>query len=40
MEEHDVQTVMEMLFRINANTLEILKLLREDDDEEEAPEDA
>jgi 2-hydroxy-3-keto-5-methylthiopentenyl-1-phosphate phosphatase len=39
-DERDVQTVMKMLARIEDNTKEILELLREDDDEEEAEEDA
>ena len=35
-----MQTVMQALFEIRADTQEILGLLREDEDEEEAEEDA
>jgi hypothetical protein len=38
-DERDVQTVMETLFRIREDTTEILSLLREDDDGEEEAED-
>jgi hypothetical protein len=39
-DERDVQTVMETLFRIRGDTIEILSLLQEDDDGEEEAEDA
>jgi hypothetical protein len=39
-DEEDVQTVMEALFLIRADTTEILRLLREDDDGEEEEADA
>ena len=39
-DERDLQTVMETLFGIRADTLEILQLLREDEDGEEEAEDA
>ena len=40
MDERDVQTVMETLFRIRGDTIEILSLLWEDEDGEEEAEDA
>jgi hypothetical protein len=39
MEDDDVQTVMTALFAIRADTQEILRLLSEDDDEEETQEE-
>jgi hypothetical protein len=39
MEDRDLQTVMRVLFDIRSNTIEILELLREDEDEEEAEEE-
>ena len=40
MDDDDVQTVMNALFAIRADTQETLRLLTEDDeDEEEAPEE-
>ena len=40
MDDEDVQTVMNALFAIRADTQEILRLLTGDDDEEETEEDA
>jgi hypothetical protein len=39
MDDDDVQTVTKALFSIRADTQEILRLLSEDDDEEEAQEE-
>jgi hypothetical protein len=39
-EDKDVQTVMQALFLIRVDTREILRLLSEDDDEEEAQEES